>query len=87
VHYHKPSASSTQGYPQHQHHPPSASSSPSVHAPPRVLTLDLKAKLASALGGQGKRYWDALLRFCTAKISRVEFESEARACLKSEDGE
>lgn len=61
------------------------------HPPPqplqRVQTLDLKAKLAAALGSNGKQYWNALVQFCTAKISRDEFESEARTCLRSEDGE
>lgn len=68
----------------HQH--PSAAA-PHVASPPRVHTLDLKAKLATALGNHGKRYWNALLHFCTGKISREEFEGEARSCLRAEDGE
>ncbi|CAO1637921.1 unnamed protein product [Parajaminaea phylloscopi] len=68
-------------YRHHQQHPPA----PQVASPPRIRTLDLKAKLATALGSNGKRYWDALLQFCTAKISRDEFETEARDCLRVED--
>lgn len=73
------------GPPPPQHHPQQPL--PTAPVPPRVHTLDLKAKLAAALGTNGKRYWDALLRFSTAKISRDEFEDEARSCLRSEHGE
>jgi transcriptional coactivator HFI1/ADA1 len=52
----------------------------------RVDTNDLKSKLATALGNNGKRYWSALLAFMTAKIDREEFEEETSLCLKSQHG-
>ncbi|UZJ54269.1 hypothetical protein CBS101457_003589 [Exobasidium rhododendri] len=66
----------------HQHH------SHYVNAPitklKRVDTNDLKSKLATALGNNGKRYWSALLAFMNAKIDRYEFEEETAYCLSSQ---
>lgn len=56
--------------------PSSSSSSPS-----RVDTQLLKTQLASVLGDNGRRYWAALLDFCTAKINRQEFHSVAEHSL------
>ena len=53
----------------------------------RVDTLDLKAKLAAALGANGRRYWTAFMDFVSARISRVEFEEEAQICLKPQHSE
>lgn len=71
----------------HDHHHHHHSLPPPGPPPSRVHTLDLKGKLAAALGNHGKQYWNALLHFCSAKISRDEFEQQARSCLRSEDGE
>ncbi|CAO1614440.1 unnamed protein product [Sympodiomycopsis kandeliae] len=57
---------------------------PPFTAPPRIETLDLKGKLAAALGRNAPSYWNALQQFALAKISRDEFEQAARICLKPE---
>lgn len=74
-------------HPHHDHREHHAATPPPPPPPSRVHTLDLKGKLAAALGNHGKQYWNALLHFCSAKISRDEFEQQARMCLRAEDGE
>ncbi|PWZ03654.1 hypothetical protein BCV70DRAFT_209895 [Testicularia cyperi] len=54
------------------------------HRPIRADTLDLKQKLAVALGPNGARYWQALVQFCKGNIDRSEFEALAHKSLKSE---
>ncbi|KAN0061203.1 hypothetical protein ACQY0O_006938 [Thecaphora frezii] len=56
----------------------------STKRPVRADTLDLKQKLAVALGDNGTRYWQTFVQFCKGAISRSEFEELAQKCLKSE---
>jgi len=64
------------------------SSATSVNAPPhrpiRADTLDLKQKLAVALGQNGARYWQTLVQFLKGAIDRSEFEALAHKALKTE---
>lgn len=53
----------------------------------RVDTLDLKDKLNKALGSHSTTYWQSLREFCSARLSRAEFEEAARRLLKSEQRE
>lgn len=69
---------STSSMSHHQH--------ASTHRPIRADTLDLKQKLAVALGPNGTRYWQTLVQFCKGAIDRSEFESLAHNSLKSEHG-
>lgn len=71
----------------HHHHHSHHSIASSPEKLKRVDTLDLKSKLAAALGNNGKRYWAALVDFLTGKIDRIEFEQEATSVLKSHYGE
>lgn len=52
----------------------------------RVDTLDLKDKLTKVLGSQSVGYWQALRDFCSARLSRAEFEEHASKVLRSEHG-
>jgi hypothetical protein len=72
---------------QHSHHSHHNHPSSIPQKLKRVDTQDLKTKLATSLGNNGKRYWSALLDFMTAKIDRIEFEQEATLCLKPQHGE
>lgn len=64
------------------------SSATSANAPPhrpiRADTLDLKQKLAVALGQNGARYWQTLVQFLKGAIDRFEFEALAHKALKAE---
>lgn len=64
------------------------SSATSANAPPhrpiRADTLDLKQKLAVALGQNGARYWQTLVQFLKGAIDRSEFEALAHKALKTE---
>uniref|UniRef100_V5ESC0 Uncharacterized protein n=1 Tax=Kalmanozyma brasiliensis (strain GHG001) TaxID=1365824 RepID=V5ESC0_KALBG len=64
------------------------SSATSANAPPhrpiRADTLDLKQKLAVALGQNGARYWQTLVQFLKGGIDRSEFEALAHKALKTE---
>ncbi|KDN45092.1 hypothetical protein K437DRAFT_274346 [Tilletiaria anomala UBC 951] len=50
----------------------------------RVDTLDLKDKLTKALGPRSPVYWQGLRDFCSARLTRSEFEEQAQKLLKSE---
>ncbi|CDS01444.1 related to HFI1-adaptor protein required for structural integrity of the SAGA complex [Sporisorium scitamineum] len=54
------------------------------HRPIRADTLDLKQKLAVALGQNGARYWQTLVQFLKGAIDRSEFEALAHKALKTE---
>ncbi|SJX64043.1 related to HFI1-adaptor protein required for structural integrity of the SAGA complex [Sporisorium reilianum f. sp. reilianum] len=54
------------------------------HRPIRADTLDLKQKLAVALGQNGARYWQTLMQFLKGAIDRSEFEALAHKALKTE---
>ncbi|EPQ26010.1 uncharacterized protein PFL1_06464 [Pseudozyma flocculosa PF-1] len=59
-------------------------SSSASRRPARADTLDLKQKLAVALGENGTKYWQTFVQFCKGAIDRSEFEELAQKCLKSE---
>lgn len=54
--------------------------------PVRADTLDLKQKLAIALGENGTKYWQTFVQFCKGSIDRSEFEELAHKSLKPEHG-
>ncbi|TKY89927.1 hypothetical protein EX895_001225 [Sporisorium graminicola] len=65
----------------------SSATSPAAQAPHRPIradTLDLKQKLAVALGQNGTRYWQTLVQFLKGAIDRTEFEALAHKALKTE---
>ncbi|GAK66099.1 uncharacterized protein PAN0_011d4321 [Moesziomyces antarcticus] len=61
-----------------------ASANTPSHRPIRADTLDLKQKLAVALGQNGARYWQTLVQFLKGAIDRSEFEALAHKALKPE---
>ncbi|SNX85200.1 related to HFI1 - adaptor protein required for structural integrity of the SAGA complex [Melanopsichium pennsylvanicum] len=61
-----------------------SANAPPPHRPIRADTLDLKQKLAVALGQNGASYWQTLVQFLKGAIDRSEFEALAHKALKTE---